>query len=140
MNLTRHELIAPCGLDCRLCQRYNRSKNPCPGCRGDDCLKLPSCLNCKIKNCLVAKQKIKFCSECNEYPCKWVKALDKRYRKSYGISAIDNLNHIRAFGLEQFVKEHEKNWICMGCGKTLCIHQQECIYCGKIWRTSAMTQ
>ncbi|MBE9103301.1 DUF3795 domain-containing protein [Vacuolonema iberomarrocanum] len=136
MNLTRHELIAPCGLDCRLCQRYNRNKKPYPGCRGDDHLKLSSCLNCKIKNCLVAKQEIQFCSECNEYPCKLVKALDKRYRKSYGISAIDNLNHIQEFGLDRFIEEQKKNWVCMGCGETLCMHQKECMHCGRVWRIS----
>lgn len=135
MALNRRELIAPCGLDCRLCQRYNRSKNPCPGCRGDDSQKLPTCLNCKIKNCsLIETGQVNFCSECDEYPCNLVKNLDKRYKKSYGLRVLDNLDRIKTVGLDQFVNEQEKNWSCTGCGEILCMHKPTCRNCGKVWR------
>ena len=135
MALNHQELIAPCGLDCRLCQRYGRSKNPCPGCRGDDSQKLPSCMSCEIKNCpLVKSGQVSFCSECHMYPCTLVKNLDKRYRNSYGLSVIDNLDRIRNVGLAQFVNEQERNWSCKGCGELLCMHKPACGNCGRVWR------
>ncbi len=134
MYFNRRQLIAPCGLDCRLCQRYNRGKNPCPGCRGDDSLKLESCLNCQIKNCdLIKHGKVIFCFECSNFPCDIVKNLDRRYRKSYGISVIENLINIKEQGLDVFVKNQEKAWVCDSCGETLSMHKPVCIHCGKVW-------
>lgn len=137
MTLSRTDLVAPCGLDCRLCQRYSRKKNPCPGCRGDDCLKLPSCLNCKIKNCPYIKSgKLRFCHECREYPCGLVKRLDRRYKKSYGLSILKNLDRIKTVGVSQFVSEQGKDWSCSACGEVLCMHKPGCISCGQVQRKS----
>ena len=36
-------LIAPCGMNCRLCLAYIRDKKACPGCLGDDHFKSISC-------------------------------------------------------------------------------------------------
>lgn len=133
MTLDRHDLIAPCGIDCRLCQRYGRPKAPCPGCRGDDRLKLPSCLNCRIKNCPAIKSgKVAFCFACDAYPCALINRLDKRYRNSYDLSVIANLERIAGAGLDRFVDEQENNWVCMGCGEMLCMHKSACRNCGKI--------
>ena len=30
------EMIAPCGLDCSLCECAHAASNPCPGCNGPD--------------------------------------------------------------------------------------------------------
>lgn len=29
-------LIAPCGMNCQLCYAFQREKNKCPGCLGDE--------------------------------------------------------------------------------------------------------
>ena len=135
MPLSHKESVAPCGLDCRLCYRYKQDKNPCPGCRGDDNLKLPSCLKCEIKNCsLIKSGEVAFCSECSKYPCSRVKKLDKRYKKSYNLSVVENLDRIKAVGLDRFISEQEQNWSCSNCGEVLCMHKPECGNCGKVWR------
>jgi hypothetical protein len=36
INVTNSILIAPCGINGRLCRAYFREKNVYPGCRGDD--------------------------------------------------------------------------------------------------------
>jgi hypothetical protein len=131
----RFQLIAPCGIDCKLCQRYNRGRNPCPGCRGDDYAKLPSCLSCNTKNCEhIRSGKVGFCSECSLYPCKHILHLDKRYKSSYGISVIENLNEIRDSGLRNFVLQQERRWSCTNCGEVLCMHKSTCLHCGKARR------
>jgi len=74
-------LIAPCGMNCGICMAYLREKNRCPGCRGDDASKMPSCLRCSIKNCETVKTTGSgFCYECPTGPCRRLKQLDKRYR------------------------------------------------------------
>jgi len=52
---------------------------------------------------LLGKGKLRFCFECNNFPCKRLKALDKRYRMKYHMSMIDNLNFIKENGLEAFL-------------------------------------
>jgi len=129
-KLNRNELVAPCGLNCRFCYRYLRKKNSCPGCRGDDSLKLKSCLNCQIKNCeRVKNEQIEFCSECDKFPCNLVKNLDKRYRNSYRISVIENLNYLMKYGVERFVGEEERRWVCSKCHELLCMHELLCRHC-----------
>ena len=86
------ELIAPCGMNCGICHRYLRLKERCPGGRGEDVFKMPSCMHCIIKNCAyLVNTDSGFCYECAEYPCRRLKALDKRYRTKYGMSMIENL-------------------------------------------------
>lgn len=110
MTLNREQLLAPCGIDCGLCQRHNKSKHPCPGCRGDDALKLPSCLSCKIKNCpQLQAGKFTYCSECSQFPCQLIKNLDKRYQASYKISTIQQLHRAKTVGITQFVKEQDQS-------------------------------
>ena len=132
MMLNRVELIAPCGLDCSLCYRYQRKKDPCPGCRGDDAQKLKSCVNCRIKNCDVIKSgKVRFCADCDQFPCTYVKQLDRSYRRSYGMSVVDNLVRIKQVGLDDYVAEQEKKWACNSCDETLCMHKDACGHCGE---------
>ncbi|THB79361.1 MAG: DUF3795 domain-containing protein [Desulfobulbaceae bacterium] len=128
--------VAPCGLNCRLCRAYNRAENPCGGCRcPDDNQKFGYCLTCKIKNCSqLAKKRLKFCSDCREFPCKNLKQLDKRYQTRYGVTIVDNLVQIKKYGVRYFVnKEHEK-WACPCCAILLCMHKPRCVSCGYQWQ------
>ena len=45
-------LIAPCGMNCRLCYAFIRDKKPCPGCLEDDVHKSNACVTCRIRNVL----------------------------------------------------------------------------------------
>ncbi len=110
---------------------YLREKKPCIGCWGDDSKKMKSCTNCSIKNCeYLAKTKSKLCYECEIYPCTRLKQFDKRYRKNYSFSLIENLEKIKAEGLTNFLKDEEEKWKCTNCGATLSVHHTLCLKCG----------
>lgn len=129
------ELIAPCGMNCGVCISYLVKKNDlnghgfrrvtCEGCRprGKNCLHMgDSCA--LLKNGLV-----RFCYECGDFPCKRLKALDKRYRTKYHLSMIENLLAIQELGMEGFLKREEEKWSCPGCGEMICCHNGLCMHC-----------
>lgn len=132
-------LIAPCGMDCAICMgflRDPREKNVCLGCNGDEARKPESCRACRIKECPqlerpeAALDGQAFCFVCAK-PCTRLKQLDKRYRSRYGMSMLDNLASIRELGLEEFVARERVRWTCPGCGGVICVHRQDCVYCGR---------
>ena len=132
-------LIAPCGMNCRLCLGYIREKDTCPSCRlidQQDNQKSKSSNRCRIRNCdLIAKGKIKYCSsDCGRFPCARLKQLDKRYRTNYGMSMIDNLNMIEEYGIRHFIRNEKERKICPECGEMICVHRPTCLSCGYKWR------
>lgn len=120
------KLIAPCGMDCRLCQAFQGKGLPCQGCGNTSSRK--SCQNCSILNC---KYKKEFCYECSFYPCSRLKKLDKRYREKYKMSMINNLEFIQKNGLPKFIDMQNQIYQCKSCGKLKTVHQDYCIYCQK---------
>ncbi|MCX7614964.1 MAG: DUF3795 domain-containing protein [Clostridiales bacterium] len=129
------KLIAPCGMNCGLCVSYLSMKNDlnkqgfqkkyCEGClpRGKNCLHMGD--HCELlKNGLV-----RFCYECQDFPCKHLKALDKRYRTKYHMSMIENLRDIEKHGIENFLKKEEEKWTCPDCGNMVCCHNGLCLNC-----------
>ena len=128
-------LIAPCGMNCGLCHAFLRTRNPCPGCRGDDSGKPKTRVACRIKNC---ESRIRlgadFCSDCATFPCGLLVRLDKRYRANYGMSMIENLRTMMASGMESFLREERARWACSGCGETICVHKEHCPACQCRWR------
>ena len=132
------DLIAPCGMNCRLCWGYVREKNTCPGCRmigKQDSKKSEYRIRCRIRNCeQIANGKIKYCSDtCDKFPCARLKQLDKRYRTKYGMSMIDNLNTINEFGIRHFIQNEKEKWLCPKCGEMICVHRPVCPPCGYKW-------
>lgn len=126
------ELIARCGMNCRLCIGFIRENNPCFGCRNTDSTKSSSRVNCRIKNCQkITSSTIDFCYNCLSFPCARLKQLDKRYRSKYQMSMIDNLNMIKDIGLTEFVLVQDKKWRCTQCGKIISVHRSYCLTCGK---------
>ena len=123
------ELIAPCGMNCGICMAYLRKKNRCLGCRVID-INIPvSRAKCKIKNCELIKNKIKFCYECNNLPCQRMKSLDKRYRTKYNMSMIENLEYIKENGIKKFCEKERERWKCPKCGGVICVHNKRCYTC-----------
>jgi hypothetical protein len=129
-------LIAPCGMNCGVCISYlamkhnlNKqgfSKTYCPGC-------LPHGKNCAVlkKECdLLTKGLVRFCYECRAFPCGRLKALDKRYRTTYHMSMVENLEFIRERGMESFLEKEDAKWRCPDCGGTICCHNGLCLNCG----------
>jgi len=131
-TLNRARLVAPCGMNCRVCIAYLRETNPCTGCRAADTNKPVTRVRCKIKNCDVfRKGGKKFCFECGKFPCDNLQHLDKRYRTKYNMSMIENLQNIRDIGIRRFLKNEELRWTCCRCAGTICVHKGSCIACGK---------
>ena len=95
------ELIAPCGMNCGICKFYIREKNTCPGCRELDKKILQTRFKCIIRNCIILKDRNwKYCSDrCDNYPCKRLKSLDKRYRTKYHMGMLENLVFIKEKGI-----------------------------------------
>lgn len=128
-------LIAPCGMNCKLCISYQAMKNDlnkqgfhkkyCPGCipRGENCTHLGD--QCE----LLGKGSVRFCVECKDFPCKRLKTLDKRYRTKYHMSMIENLKFIQENGMEMFLEKEEITWHCTECNNIICCHNGLCMNC-----------
>jgi hypothetical protein len=129
-------LVAPCGMNCGICSAYlagkydlkkqGVNKGYCAGCR-------PRGKNCALlkRSCeLLVKGKIQFCYECADSPCKRLKGLDRRYRKNYHMSMIENLDFIKEQGMTKFLKKETEKWKCLECGGTICCHDGICYSCG----------
>ena len=128
-------LIAPCGMNCRLCSAYLRTRNACPGCRGDDRAKPKTRVACRIKNCdRRIGGKAGYCGDCSSFPCALLNHLDERYRTKYGMSMIENLKSIRISGIQSFARNERIKWVCPGCGTMICVHQARCLACQRQWR------
>ena len=125
------EMIAPCGMNCALCIGHLRERKPCAGCLGTDIGKPSHCVVCRIKLCPgMKKGGENFCFTCATFPCPRLRQLDKRYRAKYGMSMIENLDHIRELGLKEFVSRERGRWTCPKCGGVICVHRESCIFCG----------
>ncbi len=131
----KEELIAPCGMNCGLCISYLAKKNElnkkglkrvyCDGClpRGKNCLHMGD--SCP----LLANGQVRFCYECEDFPCKRLKSLDKRYSTKYHMSMIENLKAIKENGMESFLEEQNSKWACPDCGEMICCHIGLCLNC-----------
>jgi hypothetical protein len=129
------KLIAPCGMNCGVCISYlamtNDLKNKgfrkkyCGGClpRGNNCVFMQ-------KQCdLLRKGFVRFCYECEDFPCRRLKVLDKRYRSKYHMSMIENLDFIKAHGIGSFLEKEASKWHCPKCGGVICCHNGLCLNC-----------
>ncbi|WP_422485822.1 DUF3795 domain-containing protein [Gudongella sp. DL1XJH-153] len=131
----RENLIAPCGMNCRLCVAYQFKEHDinkrgfhrkyCPGCIPRE----KHCLHMADKCELIGKGKVRFCFECEDFPCKRLKSLDKRYRTKYHMSMIDNLQLIKEQGMDKFLDSEKKKWRCSKCGSVICCHNGLCLNC-----------
>lgn len=129
------KLIAPCGMNCSLCVSYQSMKYDlkkqgfhrkyCPGCipRGKNCTHMGD--RCEI----LGKGRVRFCFECREFPCKRLKALDKRYLTKYHMSMIENLKSIQKNGIDTFLEKEAEKWSCPKCGEPRCCHNGLCMKC-----------
>jgi hypothetical protein len=125
-------LIAPCGMNCGTCIAYLRDKNKCPGCRIVSSDKAISVKKCTVTECIyLQKTTSKFCYDCEKYPCKRIKDLDKRYSTKYRTSFIENLAMIEENGLDRFLAFEAKRRTCNHCGSVLSVHRNNCIKCNQ---------
>ena len=128
----RVNMIAPCGMNCAICIGFQREKNKCEGCNGNEQSKPQYCRTCTIVLC--EKREVTasgFCYECPSFPCARMKQLDKRYRTKYGMSMLENLAYIKEHGMEAFLAREEEKWQCKHCNAILSVHRKECLNCGE---------
>lgn len=130
------ELIAPCGMNCGVCSAYLSLKYElksqgvkigyCAGCRprGKQCAFL------KKRCSKLMNGQVEYCHECEDFPCDYLKPLDKRYRSLYRMSMIDNGNLIKDKGIAALLVSEEKKWKCPECGGVICCHNGICFSCG----------
>lgn len=123
------DFIAPCGINCRVCRVHMRSKQPCPGCAESDAHKPRHCVSCAIRLCGTRPAGEPRCDAC-DMPCRRLKDMDRRYRRQYGVSPLDNLRVIRERGLDAFLLAEQHKWTCPACGGLLCQHESLCPQCG----------
>jgi hypothetical protein len=126
------ELIAPCGMNCGICIAFfgytlkdEKRKRPCNTCRSRD----SRCAFLKKRCDELATKQIEYCFECTGFPCQKLRTLDRRYRERYGTSMIENLRHIQANGVKQFLKNEQERWKCPVCGGIICVHNRTCYSC-----------
>lgn len=134
MSQMDETLIAPCGMNCRVCVSFQRSKNPCLGCRNmDEIIYLTKGSRvCVIKHCPERVPESGFCFECEKFPCKRLKDLDKRYRTKYHMSMIENLKCIQENGMTSFLETEEERWKCPNCSSIVSVHKSECLQCHSV--------
>jgi catechol 2,3-dioxygenase-like lactoylglutathione lyase family enzyme len=129
------DLIAPCGMNCRICLGYfgytssgKRRKMKCIGCKQRD----KSCAFLKKYCKKLTKKELDYCYECSDFPCSHLEKLDKGYRERYNMSMIENLEYIRDNGMKKFLRKQEKKYQCPECGGVVCIHNGICYSCNSI--------
>jgi hypothetical protein len=131
-NKMKSAMIAPCGLNCATCLSQFREKITCGGCNNDDHIKPKYCSSCIIKNCEKRiKNNYKYCFQCNTFPCRRLKQLDKRYSTKYHMSLLNNLNTIKKNGIRDYIRKEKIKWTCPKCGNLLCVHREYCLNCGQ---------
>lgn len=128
-DIIEERMLAACGVLCTACVGHLKKKKPCVGCRGPDEQKRTSCVNCVRKNC-ADERGLALCALCGDFPCKWIKTLDKSYRTRYGISLIQNGKDAAA-DLHGFLEAQRAHYLCPHCGGAVCQHDGLCSECGR---------
>jgi hypothetical protein len=132
-------LVAPCGMYCAVCSRYLAQRNGlrrsrCPGCRlrNEPCAYLFG--RCTGRNHAAKTGAAAFCFTCDQYPCRVLRQVDRRYRENFGMSFLENLESIRAKGLPAFLAEQSRRHACPRCGELRSVHNGKCFRCEPVTR------
>lgn len=137
------DLVAPCGMNCSTCSFYLAFINNIPKKKG----RISHCVGCRPRNkqcaylkgqCrLLSENEIHFCFQCDRYPCERLKRFDRRYRRTYGVSPIENLEVIRTKGMDFFLRQECDRHSCDKCGGMISVHNMKCFACEKVERWKA---
>jgi hypothetical protein len=126
MSYFKTEMIAYCGMNCGICIAFLRKKKKCHGCRKSNLNRGYSKANCGIKMCCEKKKAgIKYCFNCDGFPCDRIKRMDKRYRTKYEMSMIENLKFIKEKGIRNFLKSEAKIWLSLDGKMVYCVHNKK---------------
>ena len=122
--------VAICGMNCIVCYKHlKKDYKKCNGCKNND--ETLHCRKCQIKAC--AKDKgFEYCFECDDFPCKWIKSLDKSYKLRYKTSLIENGLYIKENGIQIFLEREKDKWTCLDCKGIISLHNKFCSECSKL--------
>jgi predicted RNA-binding Zn-ribbon protein involved in translation (DUF1610 family) len=118
----KRRLDSFCGIYCGACPQES-----CEGCKTD--VVEDWCIDCDFKSC-AGDRGLKFCSECNEYPCDRIADFNND-EWSHHSSVIANLDGIRDRGLKVWLAEQKERWACPHCGSGFTWYDEKCRSCGK---------
>jgi hypothetical protein len=124
-------MFATCGMNCTVCYKHigtRKHTEPCVGCLKDNLNKPEHCRKCNIKSCVQSKNFI-HCFECNDFPCKLIKNLEKSYIKRYSTSLIENSRIAKEKGISAFLENDRRKWTCADCGDVFSLHDGVCSEC-----------
>lgn len=126
--------LAPCGVYCGACPSYNKT---CLGCASNDktqdrCSKW----TCKIRNCCYNKKELKYCINCEQFPCKTHKKKiidshpdDLRFTYRHEIPRI--FVKLKKISIQEYYDFQKQRWKCDSCEGTIKFYHYKCDKCGK---------
>jgi hypothetical protein len=130
------ELVAPCGMNCGICNAYLAFSRGVPKKKGV----VTHCAGCRVrdKKCAfikrdcekIRKKQISFCYQCQDMPCERLTKLDTHYRLRYGMSMIENHKLIKDKGIAEFLKDQTEKYRCPKCSDIVSVHDGKCYACG----------
>jgi hypothetical protein len=101
------------------------------GCVTDDPYMRSYHRRCTIRDCdTVKNNQSGFCYECDNFPCRRLKQLDKRYTTKYHMSMLENLEMIKNEGIDALLAREEEKRKCPECGGVISCHNGICYSCG----------
>ena len=118
-------------MNCGICKRYLAYSRGIPKEKG----KISHCSGClpRDKNCFIKRGynnlslgEFKFCFECDYVPCENLDRIDRRYKKLYDMSMVENLKELREKGMKQFLESQEEKYECPKCGDVISVHDGKC--------------
>ena len=122
-------------MNCAICSGYLALKHDVKS----EGIRMPYCKGCRPrgkicaflkKRCeLLLNNKVRFCYECENFPCEALLRLDKRYQAYFRMSMIKNLKTIEKKGISEFLKKEEEKWKCPECSEVICCHNGICFSC-----------
>jgi len=134
MNNRRDE-VAPCGVFCSACPSFKKS---CLGCSSNEKnQKRISKWNCKIRQCCYEKKHIDYCANCEDFPCKiidnkLIKSHEDDNRFKYRHEIPDDFKKIKLLGIDEFIEQKKKDYLCKKCGGTIFFYSYKCSQCGRV--------
>ena len=72
------------------------------------------------------------------HACENLDRLDRRYRKRYGMSMVENLQELKEKGMKKFLETQEGRYECPKCGDVISVHDRKCYACGHIERAQVL--
>jgi len=145
------DLVGICGIYCGTCPKYlaprdrdtaflektsRESGLPLEKIRCDGCLSdnvYPSCRDCRhgFRRC-AEEHGVTWCFQCLEFPCSRLRGFLPIHvvnGVSHHARLIEELEYLKAHGIEKWVEKQEKAGSCPACGKTLYWYARECPAC-----------